>query len=129
MSLRFSLNSSKYVHFWTLVLKTINPNKISFTTIYKLQAFEHRPHVSNWVPHFPPFWKFGILGLVDDFMVCIKIFVEVIWPCKNLKQQFFQSSKNFYETGLGLKTFWGFTKKCENKNLSFSPSGIGTGIG
>ena len=47
---------------------------------------------------FPPFWKSGILGLVDHFVVCTKIFLEVIGPYKNVKQEFSLDSKIF--TGL-----------------------------
>ena len=47
---------------------------------------------------FPPFWKSGILGLVDHFVVCTKIFLEVIGPYKKVKQEFSLDWKIF--TGL-----------------------------
>ena len=57
----------------------INPDKISFPTIYKLLAFEFWPHIWKWVPcDFLPFWKSVVLGLVDYFVVCTKMFLEVI---------------------------------------------------
>ena len=53
---------------------------------------------------FPPFRKSEILGLVDHFVVCTKIFQEVRGPYKNVKQEFSLDSKIFRDsiTGLGL---------------------------
>ena len=64
MSFRFSINSSKHVHFWTLILKTIlclikfpfqryiNCRPLNFDLTY-----ENGHHGD-----FLPFWKSGILG-------------------------------------------------------------------
>ena len=44
---------------------------------------------------FLPFWKLGIFKLVDHFVVCTKIFLEVIGPYKKVKQEFSLDSKLF----------------------------------
>ena len=41
------------------------------------------------------FEKSGILGPVDDFVVCLKNLLEVIEPHKNVKQEYSLDSKNF----------------------------------
>ena len=41
------------------------------------------------------FEKSGILGPVDDFVVCLKNLLEVIGPYKNVKQEYSLDSKNF----------------------------------
>ena len=76
MSLQFSMNSSKYVHFWTLVLNTIlilikfifqryvSCRHLNFDPTYKIGRHGD----------FPSFWKLEILGLIDDFLVSTKIF-------------------------------------------------------
>ena len=107
MSFRFSINSSKHVHFWTLVL----------TTILILVKFPFQWYIScghlNFDPtyenghhdHFPAFWKSEILGLVDYFQVCTKSFLEVIGSYKNVKQEFSIDSKNFTELDKERKSF------------------------
>ena len=99
-SLRFSINSSKHVHFWPLAIKTILilirfhfQRYISCTHLKFDSTYENGRHVD-----FQPFWKLGILELADHFAVCTKIFLEVIGPYKNLKQEFSLESKIF--TGL-----------------------------
>ena len=65
---------------------------------------------------FPPFWKSEILRLVDHFVVCTKIFLEVIGPYKKVKQEFSVDSKVFTElyyrarTSMLWKTFNGQLK-------------------
>ena len=107
ISLRFSVNSWKYVHFWILV----------FMTILILIKFPFQRYISgrhlNFGPtyenghhgDFPSFWKSLILGLVDHCVVCTKIFLEVIGSYKNLKQEFSLDSKILWVsiTGLGVK--------------------------
>ena len=105
MSLRFSINSLKYVHFWNLVLKKILIlikcssqryvicRHLNFDLIYKNGC-----HGDLLL-----FWKLNILGLVDHFVVCTKIFLEVIGPYKNVKQEFYLDSKIF--TGLYYKAW------------------------
>ena len=62
-------------------------------------TYENGCHVD-----FLSFRKSGILGLVDHFVVCIKIFLEVIGSYKNAKQEIFLDSKFLQDsiTGLGL---------------------------
>ena len=63
-------------------------------------TYQRKP-VYSFVRHhgdFAPFWKSLILGLLDGFVVCTKIFLEVIGPYKNVKQEFSLDSKVF--TGL-----------------------------
>ena len=106
MSLRYSIKSWKYVHFWTLVLNTIlilkkfpfqlyiSCRHLNFDTTYEIG------HHGNFLP----FQKLGILRLVDNFVVCTKIFLEAIEPYKNVRQKISLNSKIFtgLVTGLGL---------------------------
>ena len=100
-----SILSSKYVLFWILVFKTIlilikfpfqwyiNCRHLNFDATY-----ENGRHGD-----FPPFWKSGILGLVDHFVVCIKIFLEFTRSSEKVKQEFSFDSNTFtrlyYRTG------------------------------
>ena len=92
MSLWFSINSSKYVSF----LDNINPDKISVPT--SQMAFEFWPHIWHWAAWwFSAILKTGDLGLVENFVVYTKIFLEGIEPHKNVKQNFLWT-QNFYGT-------------------------------
>ena len=100
MSLRFSINSSKYVHFWTLVLNTILILiKVAYQRYISRRHWNFDPTHEIWGHgDFPPFWKSGILRLVEDFVVCNKMFLEIMGPYKNVKQKFSVDSNIF--TGL-----------------------------
>ena len=103
MPLRFFINSSKYVHFWTLVLKTILILiKFPFQQYVNCRRLNFDPTYENGRHgDFPRFWKSGILGLVDHFVVCTKIFLDhkrtwnknFLWTQKFLRNSI---------TGLGL---------------------------
>ena len=96
-SFQFSINSSKYVHFWILVLE-----KILILIKFPFQRYINCRHL-DFVPtnenrhrgNFPLFWKSEISGLVDNFAVCTKIFLEVIGPYKNVKEELSLDSKTF----------------------------------
>ena len=117
MSLQFSINSSKYIHFWTLVLKTI-----LILIKFPLQRYISCRHLNFYSTYqngchgdFPPFWKLGILGLVDHFVVCSKIFLEVITPCKKVKVEFSLDSKIFTGLCYSAWTIWKHFRK--NRNI------------
>ena len=100
-----SILSSKYVLSWILVFNTtlilikfpfqwyINCRHLNFDATY-----ENGRHGD-----FQPFWKSGILGLVDYFVVCIKIFLEFTRSYEKVKQEFSFDSNAFtrlyYRTG------------------------------
>ena len=90
MFLCFPFNSWKYVHFWMLVLKTILiPIKCPFQRYISCRHLNFDPTYNNGCHgDFSPFWKLGILGLVDHFVVWSKFFLEVIGPHKNVKEEF-----------------------------------------
>ena len=97
ISFQFSINSSKYFHFWTLVIKTILILiKFLFQRYINCRYLNFDPTYENRQNgDFPLFWKSEILGLVDHFAVCTKIFLEVIGSYKNVKQEFSLDSKFF----------------------------------
>ena len=99
MSLRFSISSLKYVCFWTLVFKTILILiKFPFQRYISCRHLNFDPmYDSGRYGDFPPLWKSGMLGIVDHFVVCIKIFLEFLGPYKNVKQEFSLDSKVFTE--------------------------------
>ena len=95
MSLQFSLNSSKYVHSWTLAV-----NKILILIKFPFQRYISCRHLTfdptyeiGCHGNFPPFRKSGILALVDYFGVCTIIFLKFIGRYKNVKQDFFWTQK------------------------------------
>ena len=117
MSLQFSLNSSKYVHSWTLAV-----NKILILIKFPFQRYISCRHLTfdptyeiGCHGNFPPFRKSGILALVDYFGVCTIIFLKFIGRYKNVKQDFFWTQKFLTDsiTGLGL---WRITD--DTKNIS-----------
>ena len=62
-SLRFSINSSKYVHFWTLAIKTILILIRFLFQRYMLYAFEVWSHIWKWAPcWFSAVLKIGYFG-------------------------------------------------------------------
>ena len=73
-------------------------------------TYENRHH-----GNFSPFWKLGILELVDHFVICTKIFLEVIGPYKNVKQEFALGAKTvmglYYSIHKEIKSF--------KRNLAF----------
>ena len=100
MSFRFSINSSKYVHFWNLVLKTILiPMKFPFQRYISCRNLNFDPTYENrHHGDFSPFWKLGILGLLDHFVVCTNFFSgnhRAIWESET---RIFSGLKKFYET-------------------------------
>ena len=97
MSLWFSINSSKYVHFWTLVVKAILILiKFPFQQYISCRHLNFDPAYENGChSDFLPFWKLRTLGLLDHFVIWSKIFLEVIGPCKNLRQGFFLDLRIF----------------------------------
>ena len=117
MSLQFSINSSKYVHFWTLFLNTIlilikflfqryiSCRNLNFDTKYEIWCHGYSQ----------PSWK---SGLVDDFAVCTKIFLEIIGSYKNVKQKFSLDSKVL--TGLYYRawTNWFTSKQLLSNDVS-----------
>ena len=72
MPFRFSINSSKYVHFWTLALQTI----------LIMKKFPFQRYISCEL-------------IVDHFVVCINTFLEFIGSYNNVKQEFYLGSKFF----------------------------------
>ena len=117
MSLQFSINSSKYVHFWTLFLNTILILiKFLFQRYISCRNLNFDPTYEIWRHgYFPPSWK---SELVDDFVVSTKIFLEVIGLYKNVKQQFSLHSKVF--TGLYYRawTNWVTSKQLLSNDVS-----------
>ena len=105
ISFRFSINNSKYVHFWTIALETI-----LILLKFPLQQYKSCRHLNVDATYengrhdgFPSYWKSGILGLQDRFVVCTKFFLEVTGWYRNLKQEFSLDSKIF--TGLYYRTW------------------------
>ena len=97
MSLRFSISTLKYAHFWTLVVNTILI-LIKFPIQRYLSCRHLKFDPTYEIGHhggFSPFWKLGILVLVDDSVLCIKTFLEVMGPYKNVKQKLSLDSKVF----------------------------------
>ena len=117
MSLQFSINSSKYVHFWTLFLNTILILiKFLFQRYISCRNLNFDPTYEIWRHgYFPPSWK---SELVDDFVVSTKIFLEVIGLYKNVKQKFSLHSKVF--TGLYYRawTNWVTSKQLLSNDVS-----------
>lgn len=95
MSRQFSIIISKYVHFWTLVLKTILKRiKFLFQQYISCRSLNFDPTYKNeYHGDFPLFWKSGIWGLVDHFVACTKMFLEV-----SLGSRCFSGLKHFYGT-------------------------------
>ena len=103
MSLWFSINSSKYVQLWNLVLKTI-----LILIKFPLEWYTSCRHL-NFAPtyengsrdDFLPFWKFGHLGASWPFCGLHQNFsgshraMEVIGPFRNLKPEFSLDLKFF----------------------------------
>ena len=108
MPRRFSISSSKDVHFWTLVLKTILILiKFPFQRYMSCRHLNFDPtyeigHHSGFLP----FWKLGTLGLVGDFVVCTKIFLDVMGPYKNAKQTLFLNRNFLRDSITGLGPLW-----------------------
>ena len=94
---QFSINSSKYVHFWTQVLKTILILiKFPFQRYISCRHLNYDPtYEDGRHSDFLPFWKLGTLVLVDHFVVCTKIFLDVIGLYKNVKEEFSLDSNIF----------------------------------
>ena len=97
ISLRFFISSSKYGHFWTTVLKTI-----LILAEFPFQQYISCSHLNfdttdEYGLHsgFLPLWKSRILALVDHFVVCTKLFMEVIEEYKNVKEELSLDSKIF----------------------------------
>ena len=92
----FSINSSKYVDFLTLVLNTILILiKFPFHQYISRRYLNFDPTDENGCHgDFPPLWKSEILGLADDFLVCTKD----IGQYNNVNEEFSLESKLF--TGL-----------------------------
>ena len=99
MSLQFSINSSKYVHFWTLVLKTILILiEFLFQRYVSCRHFNFDPtYEIGRHGHFPSFWKLEILGLIYDFLVSNKIFWKSQGHIRTWNNNF-SELKNFYGT-------------------------------
>ena len=97
-----SINSSKYVHFWTLVLKTmLTLIKFPFQRYISYRHLNFNATFENGCyGDFPSFRKQEILRLLHYFAVCTKSFLEIIGPYKNVNQEFSLDSKKFYETQL-----------------------------
>ena len=117
MSLQFSIKSSKYVHFWALFLNTILILiKFLFQRCISCRNLDFDPTYGIWRHgYFPPSSKSGV---VDDFAVSTKIFLEVIGSYKNVKQKFSLDSKVF--TGLYYRawTNWLTSKQLLSNDVS-----------
>ena len=101
-----SILSSKYVLFWNLVFKTIlilikfpfqwyiNCRYLNFDATY-----DNGRHGD-----FPPFWKSGILGLVDNFWFASKFFWNLQGHLRNWNKNFLLTQILLRDsiTGLGL---------------------------
>ena len=118
MSFRFSISSSKYVHFLTLVLKTILILiKFIFQRYISCRHLNFDPTYENgYDGDFLRFWKSAILGLVDHFVVCTKLFLEVIRPYETRMW-----NKNFLWTQIFLRdSVTGLGLNVETISLKFS---------
>ena len=113
ISFQFSIDSSKHVDFWTLVLKTILilikfPFQRNVSCKHLNLDFTYEKGTMVIFHHFE---NRGFWGLIDHFAVCTKFFLEVIGPYKNVKQEFSLDTKNF--TGLYYRA-WSILIRKEN---------------
>ena len=97
ISLQFSINK---LEICPVLDPSSNPDKISFPTIYKLQAFKFWSHIRNWAP-----WWFSAILKIGDFGASWR-FSSL--PQIFLKVKFYRAWTNFYtiseRMGAGLST-------------------------